>query len=605
MKKIVLSFLFALSYGVASASHGMGGEITWTCNGTDYVFRLKFYRDCNGVPGPQSIALSTDVPGVATIPMSLVSQTDISPDGSDSSGVSACVTCSSPGPGAVEEFVFESNPVTLPGAPPAAGWNFWWVSCCRSGSLTNVANAGSYGFALHAKMYPFFGQVSGQCSDASPQFAERPSVIICTGYPFTYSPFAWDPERDSLGYSFDILLDDNGAPPTNAVPFATGYSVNSPMPGPTQNPNNVPATINPFNGLISFTSFTQGYFATCVKVSSYKCGQLVAEVFREINIVLVGGCIIPVVPQIGNNPPSITPTFADSTGAYAVYDTTVHAGDTLQFMIMAADADPHPVDTLQDVTLYSVSEQYGTGYTNPSAGCLIPPCATLTPPPPATAKGSAATQFDWITTPAHLGISFGCVYLGNVYYFLLKGTDNYCPANGQKVETMKITVVPNVPAPPVNNTGGTLSCQITGPYIFQWFLNRFAIPGATGISYTPTTSGWYQVLAFDTLSGDGNYSVAIYVTVTGVDELKGSLSEISVFPNPAAGGSFSVSMKSETRQQITVRVVDVTGREVYSSKDLAAPGEFRKDIVLSVPAGVYLVEVVNASGSVAKKTLLF
>ena len=31
------------------ASHVMGGDLTWSCDGSgNYVFELVFYRDCNG-----------------------------------------------------------------------------------------------------------------------------------------------------------------------------------------------------------------------------------------------------------------------------------------------------------------------------------------------------------------------------------------------------------------------------------------------------------------------------------------------------------------------------------------------------------------------------
>ncbi len=64
------------------ASHGMGGEITWTCLPSgQFKFQMKFYRDCNGIPGPVTVSLNTTVPGVPNIPLALISQTDISPVG--------------------------------------------------------------------------------------------------------------------------------------------------------------------------------------------------------------------------------------------------------------------------------------------------------------------------------------------------------------------------------------------------------------------------------------------------------------------------------------------------------------------------------------------
>ena len=85
----------------------MGGEITWRCNGNgQFVFQVKLYRDCNGIPGPQAINLVTNAPG-GNINCILVSQNDISPQGT------GCPTCPNP-MGiyyAVEEFIYESAPL--------------------------------------------------------------------------------------------------------------------------------------------------------------------------------------------------------------------------------------------------------------------------------------------------------------------------------------------------------------------------------------------------------------------------------------------------------------------------------------------------------------
>ena len=132
MKKALLLLLITFCSYSSFASHGMGGEITWTCDGTgNYIFNVKFYRDCNGIPGPGSITLNTNVTGVPTILCNLLTQTDISPDGSNGTGNTNCPTCVTGGNGAVEEFVFQSAPTSLPGVPPATGWGFSWGDCCR------------------------------------------------------------------------------------------------------------------------------------------------------------------------------------------------------------------------------------------------------------------------------------------------------------------------------------------------------------------------------------------------------------------------------------------------------------------------------------------
>lgn len=429
----------------------MGGEITWKCQGNSYIFELKFYRDCNGINGPSSVTLETNQPTFsgAGIQMNLVLQSDISPTGSATSGNSLCKTCAQATgntPGAVEEFVYRSAPVVLAGIPPATGWAFWYDDCCRSTLLTNVSNGlGNIGYTTRAKMYPWSASVAGQCKDASPYFAEKPSTITCAGYPFTYNHNAVDPELDSLVYSFDNALDYGGYPQAT-VPYVGGYSGTNPMPSTGAN---VPATINAANGEIKYTCSQAGYFVMVVKVAAYKCNTVVAEVWREINIVLVAGCGVNGSPGVVNNPPVITKPFPDPvTGVPNMsFKTSVYANDTVAFVLPAVDLDLDPAIGAQYITFNASGIEFGTAFTNANAGCIIPPCATLAPapaiPPAAPIQYIFGTQtaFNWKTTCNHLkGLDTLCTRISNKYTFVIRVNDNFCPANGISVATVEVEI---------------------------------------------------------------------------------------------------------------------------------------------------------------------
>ena len=189
------------------SSHLMGGEITWTCDGSgNFIFRVKLYRDCNGIPGPSGINLSTNAP-IGSISCALIQQNDISPVGT------GCPTCSNPMgyTSATEEFIYESAPTNLNGTIPPAGWYFFYSDCCRNAAISNLAT-GSGIFALRATMYPSPGATSG-CSDNSPQFAISPTLTLCSNDSVRYTHAAFDPDLDSLTYSWGIPL-DNGYPGT-------------------------------------------------------------------------------------------------------------------------------------------------------------------------------------------------------------------------------------------------------------------------------------------------------------------------------------------------------------------------------------------------------
>lgn len=441
LKKIVIPFLLlCLFYSKADATHLMGGEITWQCQGNgSYIFTVKLYRDCNGSVGEDSITVYVfNNPALDSIRLGVVTRNDISPNCNPSGPVISCKAAensNTPIAGAVQEAVFKSNPIFLSGVPPANGWVFTYDECCRNQSITNISVAFQYGFTLRAIMYPFNGKNAGPCFDSSPTFLESPSSIICLGYPFTYNHNASDADLDSLSYSWDTPFGDFKGkydPPSNPFPlkFADGYTYKSPLPGPKQDSRNVPATINSATGEISFTSYTQGYFVTVVKVEAWKCNQKVAEIYREMQIVLL--------PCSINERPTVT---------FSSYKDTVEAGELVNFTIHGNDTGVLSDGvTPQSLMITATGTQLGTSSTT---GCLNPPCATLNPAVPVTGKTDVTTTFNWQTTCDHIAQSSGCNPHPNTYTFVFKTQDDFCPAPAQNISTVSITVLATktVPSP--------------------------------------------------------------------------------------------------------------------------------------------------------------
>lgn len=473
---IVIAFLAFLSYQ-SYATHFMGGEITWQClpNG-NYRFIMKLYRECYTTNGGSALAfgatetLNTTVPGLPTITMTRISLTDMSP--LCNVGFTPRIFC--PGMangnanmGALHENVYTSdatfpNGVPLVGTPPTTGWIFHHQSCCRNPS-TNVTGSLSLSWRLRAVMYPYTPPGStvplpaNPCHDSSPVFAERPSTVICTGYPFTYNHTAFDPNLDSLAFSW--------APPhlsggSNITSYAAGYSFSSPLPGTTHNPNNVPATVNALTGEISLTSFTQGAFITCSRVASFRCGQLIAEVFREMQVVLLA------CPNIATGQPNLPPN-VNAPFPPGVFNTQVYAGQPVNFSISATDFQMMPGGTIpQTITFNASGGQFGAGFTNPNAGCAVPPCATLNPPPPLSAQFALTSTFNWVTSCAHLAVAAGCNITTNRFNFLIRVQDDFCPAPAYSFKTVSVEVIDTPPLePPKLRCVETLS---NGNVVLSW-----------------------------------------------------------------------------------------------------------------------------------------
>jgi|GEM_PF-279802 len=470
MKKILpFILLFMLSFQ-SRASHLMGGEITWTCQANgQFVFKMILYRDCAGIPIPTG-PLSLDVwgnPGLTSIQLPNWTTNDIT-------YCQPTYNCFSPNPpaGATEEGVYTSNPITLNGVPPAGGWVFSWTSCCRNGALDNMVAGG---FTMRAVMYPYNGQNVNPCYDGSPAFAERPSTVLCTGFPFTYNHVAIDPEYDSLVYTWGHPLESTvNTPPSPWVigsnpPLATynaPYSQFNPLPF---NPPNVGATINLNTGEINYACYQAGNYVTCTQVTAYKCGIKVAEIFREIQIVMLGNCPLTVAGT-PNAPPLVDPPFQDASGNWTSYTDTVYAGDTVHFFLNAHDYDfvTGPPIAPQMIEVMGFGGQFGAGFTNPNAGCLIPPCATTNPPLPSVGNViGSSVEFTWVTTCDHVkGLNIGCANFYNTYYFVIRNQDNFCPAPQIAVSTISITVL----APPRIDSSvvRTTAVDSAGPVTIHW-----------------------------------------------------------------------------------------------------------------------------------------
>lgn len=539
MKKWFLILCVISFINEIQASHLMGGDITWECikNGSNaglYVFTVKVYRDCQGIPvSITGIDLIThNIPSISSIFLNHISSNDLSPACDVINGPNLQFSCGGTnisgagnGNGAVEEHIFRSDTISIDGSPDSNGWHFTWSSCCRNNNITNgLANTG---FTLRAVMYPYTDSLgiiypnNNNCYDSSPKFYEKPRTIleVGNGYDplafangFTYSHNAFDEEQDSISYEWGQPIDDNVYdflnPNANALIFSFPYSYLNPING---------INLNSITGRTSYPADQQGNYVTCTKVSAFKCGQLVTEIFREIQIVL-----IPPTCNLGDTtngnigadtlcnirplvqPPFYYPSFSSTYQ----WDTLVHCGDTVSFDFIATDNDVYPNGTQQNL-LFEVSGGQFYNYNNGSA-CQNPPCATFeelntgATPPFTTSNGSGTGYFEWITSCNHIVNS--CSGLQpTVYTFVIKVTDDFCPAPAieNTAQVISITVYPScdikanpiVTQPLCGLNNGSIIVNPSGgvaPYI-NYFFDMNGLPVNPDSLY----SGSYQIRITD------------------------------------------------------------------------------------------------------------
>lgn len=502
----------------AAATHIMGAELTWECQGGgDYVFELIFYRDCNGF---EVNTTSENIrvwghPDVNDITVDFIERIDISPTCTPSGGSTAldCGTGAEAGngAGAVEKVIYRSNPITLNGTPPADGWAFTYENFSRNGALTNVTNPLTHGMTIAAYMFPIPGATPGECLDNSPQFLQEPYVVSCLGDVYLYNPHAVDQDLDSLVFDWAAPLDEfpTGTfdPPVNPAPisFEAGFAFDNPTPDASFDPGNQAAQIDSDNGSITFNSNTQGNFATKIKVDAYRDGIRIATVERETQLIVLncGG---------GNNTPVVTAPFAGGTS----FETTIDAGDFITFDIQSSDPENLQDGSPQSNFITASGLPFGTNFTNNAAGCDVGPCATLDATPPITGVQGASTTFSWQTSCDHLLDRNGNQLSEVPYTFVFKVQDDYCQVPKTRYETVTITLKNKEMLPPTEidciavdeNDDVTINwTQITDPNgVFEGYEIHRIGDGVVGVVADINTTSF-------TIPGDGvaqqDYTVAV------------------------------------------------------------------------------------------------
>ncbi|MCK5856936.1 MAG: T9SS type A sorting domain-containing protein [Bacteroidales bacterium] len=471
MKSLYLFAFVLLFFGITkktTACPFMGGEISWVClsnadtNNGKFIFTMKLYRTCGGSQFPSSQTIFSNSPaGYIYLLEELGWPKEISPI-CNSNASFQHITCQGAAvnsiTGAIQEHIYKSQPIKISGYPPVNGWRFYWSGCCRN-PATNAIGGGSQSYRVKATMFPYISQNGSglpsmyPCFDSSPTFAEKPVTAIATGYVYDFNFMAYDEDYDSLTYDWGQPLLSTG----NPISYYTGYSHTNPLPDTMQNANNITATLDLQTGIIEFKSYTTGSFLTAVKVTSYRCGQKIAEVQREIQVVLSDSS--------SNTPPVIAAPFANGTS----FDTVVTAGALLQFYYSVTDYQFLPNSAPQTIYITQTSPQFGsfipavgTGPTslNATTGCNNPPCATLSPASDTSYTNSSVfgsiSDFSWQTTCDHLLRNDSCaIQMDTVYYkFILTVRDDYCPvpAVTTKIVTVGVTAdLSFLPAPIIDS----------------------------------------------------------------------------------------------------------------------------------------------------------
>ena len=437
MRLLLILFSFLFFIPLVSATHIMGGEITWKCQGNQYVFELAVYRDCNqtNISSSQETVKMWNNPSLASIQVFFVGRYDVSPTCQQVSGSQAPIECgqgsfTGNGPGAVERVVYRSNPITLVGTPPPNGWILTYDSFSRNTGITNLVDPTNHGITIAATI--FKTQTSG-CIDSSPQFLENPVIIICKGEEFTYNMNAYDPDNDSLvfklGKPLDNITNNVFNPPSDPIEllYESNFSFTSPTPDASFDSQNQNFVLDSQSGAISFQSHTIGNFVIKVEISSYKNGEKWTTIQREFQI-LVQNCL----------PTNSAPIVVSSIPTTSAID--VIAGNNVHIDFTITDNDLLQDGQAQTVLVTASGELFGANFTSSTSGCGTTPCATLDQTVPTSFNGTKTISFDWNTSCNHL-VSNGVLQKSKTYTFVLQAKDNYCQIPKFVYRTIQVNVI--------------------------------------------------------------------------------------------------------------------------------------------------------------------
>ncbi len=495
MSTTLLWIFFFISIPNETQAYFRGGEILWNCTQAgNFRFVMNLYRDC-GSPNtfPDTLWLTTNASGFDSIGMVRVMTTDKSPfcDCMATGLPLNCSTATQYGTGAIEEIIYSSDifypsGVNLTGVPPPTGWHFVFEGCCRA--PTDNLGVGTGNFALVSTIYPFLNFPINTCFDNSPSFLFPPVLTGCAGDPHALFQVPKDIEIDSL--RFELL-----SPLLNATSYIStyqpGYSSISPLPGPTLHPGNQTATFDPTTGDLLFTSYTPGAFALAIRVSAWKCGAKVAEIHREVHIlvILCQNHIIPVLNIQGASP---------YQGIMYMNDT-VFADELIIRNILAENISGCGVITPHDVALYAFGSMYGFPMNN---SCLSPPCAQLTPVIPQggslTDSSLVNTIFNWQTAASHLTHNIVCSVRPTEHDFVFIASNKVCPVPAVSYGVLRIALKNKALDPPIPLT--CISILPNGDVNLQWS------------EATDTTGSFssYQIRHSTNLNGPFTNLVSIY-----------------------------------------------------------------------------------------------
>lgn len=283
-KLLLLSFLFFFIPFISSATHIVGGSLTYEqLGGSTYRVTLKLYRDCK--PGSAAFPnvditvtnscggfiqnINIPFPGAALVPPNI-----------DTCAVNPGIC--------LEEAIYTKIVTGLPPIP--GGYDLHFQYCCRNSTLSNIVSPLTAGETWYAHI-PDNGVV---ISNSSPKWIAPPPVFVCQGNNMFVNHGATDADGDSLVYSlYTPHNGDTGGGPLDAtypgcvftvppVTWSSTYGANNPLDPAVPGSLTISST-----GILNGVPPTIGQFVAGVRCEEWRNGVKIGEILRDFQFNVV------------------------------------------------------------------------------------------------------------------------------------------------------------------------------------------------------------------------------------------------------------------------------------------------------------------------------
>jgi len=162
-----------------------------------------------------------------------------------------------------------------------------------------------------------------------------------------------------------------------------------------------------------------------------------------------------------------------------------------------------------------------------------------------------------------------------------------------------------IPEPTFTISNDLICANISGPYVYQWYVDGTLIPGSNNPCHdTGGDPGVYTIVVENPFTGCTESSEIAFPFVSIEDELD-ILEALNIYPNPAHNQLF-VDVSLVRSNALKIRIQDMYGRTTYLHDLGQKVGQVNHEIsVEEWNAGIYILTLETEEGSVSQKIILY